>query len=121
MTSNLEPGEAGTYRPLIFSEERREGLRDLLTVYDRHLESVELKTLEWAKSHRELGPLFRRAPDGLEGGMPSARARLRSAMAGDWTGFAEHLRQHGSILADEGVGFHASCAWARAFSRQLLP
>jgi PAS domain S-box-containing protein len=42
-------------------------------------------------------------------------------MSGDWTGLAEHLRQHGTILADEGVGFHASCAWARAFARELLP
>jgi PAS domain S-box-containing protein len=121
MTSNSEPGEAGSYRPLAFSEERREGLRDLLKVYDRHLDSVELKTLEWARNHEELGPLFRRAPESLEGGTQRARARLRSAMGGDWTGFAEHLRQHGTILADGGVGFHASCAWARAFSRQLLP
>jgi PAS domain S-box-containing protein len=121
MTSNLEPPGSRHASSAPFSEERREGLRDLLTVYDRHFESVELKTLEWARSHRELGPLFRRSPEGLEGGTQSARARLRTVMSGDWTGFAEHLRQHGTILADAGVGFHASCAWARAFGRQLLP
>jgi PAS domain S-box-containing protein len=42
-------------------------------------------------------------------------------MSGDWRRLEEHLRERGAALADRGISLYASCEWARAFRRGLLP
>jgi PAS domain S-box-containing protein len=115
------PETAFSTPSFVVGDDQRVALSDLLGAYDSNFEEVESSRRAWAAEHREIGALLAETPDALQDAAPAARARLRSAMSGDWTQLADHLRRRGGLLAQAGVGFDASCAWARAFRRGLLP
>jgi PAS domain S-box-containing protein len=112
---------AGSERQLELGEAQRQALLDLTRAYEAHYERVELETREWVRNHSALGQLFPDfAASARQEQVEAARARLLSAIAGDWTSLGKHLSERGAALAGVGCPLRSACEWARAFRDRLL-
>ncbi|HET7500186.1 MAG TPA: ATP-binding protein [Kofleriaceae bacterium] len=106
-----------------FVIERRDGLRDVWTVYEQMLARGHESSIEAAfRSGTEAPELPARAVAQLaEHGRRSAELLREAVLRGDWPPYIEQVRELGARYADLGVAFTTWHAIGRVFMHRLVP
>jgi len=100
----------------------RAALYDFWTVYDRHLDTINLRTMEFVEKHPVLGPMVRAIPPAVrEEQSRQSREKLRAAMEGGWAAYEKDLVTQGATYAKAGMDFRVWYELMGAFTPVVVP